>query len=261
MTPSQPFQIIVISLPAERARREPLCAALGKLSLDYRVLDAVNGVGLERKQLADAQSRWRWLIKGYSFTAGQVGCWMSHRTAWSTFLGGTAEFCVVLEDDAALTPGFRDCIEALLERDPSHDLVQLEYRNRSGATYGVIERLRCGASLIAVSGKTNGGAGYLITRRGAEKLLSIHRMAFCNDDWAWYQALTGLTRAAVEPCVVQLSQAPSSIDKINGLSGTATRRKNRRLPWPAIHRFTLQPLLYQLLRAVIFLRRAAISQS
>ena len=54
-------------------------------------------------------------------TAGMVGCYLSHLALWQRVLADGSALAVVMEDDAAVTPGARRHIDALLAALPGTD--------------------------------------------------------------------------------------------------------------------------------------------
>ena len=64
-------------------------------------------------------------------SGAEVGCWLSHLTAWDLLRGRPRETaCTVLEDDVLVAPGFAAAI-ADLERTSTFDVVYLGTSSRN----------------------------------------------------------------------------------------------------------------------------------
>lgn len=112
-------------------------------------------------------------------SAGGVGCYLSHTTIWRTFLERPEPWAIVLEDDAILPEGFTEALQramketTLLPRQPdvwffSHPTHwYYDYKNKpmpqdvKGQVLGPWILNTCAPF-----------TGYLISKRGAEQLLS-----------------------------------------------------------------------------------------
>jgi GR25 family glycosyltransferase involved in LPS biosynthesis len=113
-------------------------------------------------------------------TLGKVACTISHIRTWKAILAQDLKHAIVLEDDVAIQKGFSSFIHKLIRELPiDFDLVHLYvHEDRS-------EWFRCAAktekayvSYIPVWGRS----AYLLSRRGAIKLLSgFHALTKSGD--------------------------------------------------------------------------------
>jgi glycosyl transferase family 25 len=100
---------------------------------------------------------------------------LSHRKAWRKLLAGRDEFAVVLEDDVHLGEGFA----ALIASDwagLAFDVIKLE--TMFHRTLVARSRVRLGdRALHRLRSEHVGAAGYIVSRKGARKLLAAtHRL-------------------------------------------------------------------------------------
>jgi GR25 family glycosyltransferase involved in LPS biosynthesis len=111
-------------------------------------------------------------------SAGGVGCYLSHTTVWKKFLERSEPYAIILEDDAILYPGFtadfqRAMRDTTLLPDmpdiwffsPTYDFY---YDYRGEPTPSSIKKNILGPWQIKTCSSFT---GYLISRRGAERLL------------------------------------------------------------------------------------------
>lgn len=227
---------------------------LAAIGLTAERIAAVDGARLSPEQIAAAQSPFRYLVKGRTFTPGQVGCWLSHRIAWQKLVDSGAEMALILEDDVAFDPRLHRLLPDILRLSQRFDVTQLVYFNKRGFRFPPIAPIGEGIDLVAIARKTNSGGAYLLTREGARKLLSVQRMAFCNDDWEWYEALAGVSRSAVEPNLARAGVLASAIADVDASAATSRRAYKNRLP-NKLHAALVVPVLDVARRLIVAARR------
>jgi glycosyl transferase family 25 len=101
---------------------------------------------------------------------GEKGCYASHIEAWRLLLSSNHSCMVVLEDDVRLTSDFCSVITAVANLDIPWDMVKLIGREQEkiSATKLLVKNFH----LIDYSRVPSYTAGYVISRSGAEKMLS-----------------------------------------------------------------------------------------
>jgi len=94
-------KMMVIHMPSS-GRRQLVDRLLDACPYPSRILPAVDGRTLHSGE--SAGYRRRLLAPGYPFplTAGEIGCFLSHRAAWREIIAGGADFGLVFEVDDAL---------------------------------------------------------------------------------------------------------------------------------------------------------------
>lgn len=100
---------------------------------------------------------------------GKIGCHLSHLKVARLFLDSGAAAAVVCEDDVRFEPHFNAVLPEVLAAAQDWDLIRLS----SVTWHFAIPRacLPCGARLVEFVRVPGGTACYLISRRGAEKLV------------------------------------------------------------------------------------------
>jgi glycosyl transferase family 25 len=142
------------------------------------------GVSLERIPAVDGQApasaaaAQRWFAASGPLGPLPLGdrcCTLSHRLAWEALVASGAAHAAVLEDDVRLAPA-----AALLLADAAWiaadvDLVKLEHFGPKNQKVLVREEraLPGGLKLARLASKHTGAAAYILSRRAAQRLLSL----------------------------------------------------------------------------------------
>jgi glycosyl transferase, family 25 len=191
-----------INLDEDTQRRSVLEAACAALGLQAERLAATRWTRLDAAEQArlysetlNARRYFRPLL------AGEKGCYASHLRAWQQLLDSAAPALVVLEDDVRPEPDFAAVINAIAALPPGWDMVKLIGRAQERpATQRPLVEPHALVSYRRVPSLT---AGYVISRRGAEKLLAS-RLPFgrpIDDDLRhWWE--NGLVLRGVVPAAI-----------------------------------------------------------
>lgn len=225
------FSIYVLNLPEAAERRRRIRNHLAGLDLDASIfIDAVNGKELsisERSLRADdARSVSRY---GRTLTAGELGCALSHVSAYQRLLAGSDGFALVLEDDAVLLP---DVVPLLRNQQIRDWLLQPEPRLllmtpiRAFLKRGA-RGLERGYRLVHVR-RAWEGYGYLINRAAAEAMQKVNSPVWLSaDDWVAYRKLAAVELRGLDPfCIGYLETAPSQLEQDRRQVETASGRSH-----------------------------------
>ncbi|VEL29020.1 unnamed protein product [Protopolystoma xenopodis] len=226
-------EVYLINLPRRRDRLALMEYALHVYGIDARLVEAVDGGAMSssllRRLLNLTQlAGYRDPFTGRTMTRGEVGCLLSHYGVWSELVASASlQRVLVLEDDVDLVPGFRThLISALAEADrlqPRWDLVYLGRRrmapkSESESEWPQAEQPLRGAHLLLRPGYSYWTLAYLLSRRGAQKLLAAQPLQHMlpvdeflsvmfdrhpNADWRRQFATRDLDVLAVDPVIVQ----------------------------------------------------------
>lgn len=141
---------------------------------------------------------------------GEKGCYASHLKAWRWLLDSRHAAVVVLEDDVRLRPGFAPALEALASSHEPWEMVKLIGRAEIGKREKAGEQkpLDADHALLRYRRVPSLTAGYVINRRGAEKLLAT-RVPFgrpVDVDLRYWWESKGLVMRGVSPAVIELDE-------------------------------------------------------
>ncbi|MCL4808475.1 MAG: glycosyltransferase family 25 protein, partial [Thermoanaerobaculia bacterium] len=115
----------------------------------------------------------------FGYRRSVVGCALSHLALWKELAAGDAPGLLVLEDDAALCHGFEgqliELCGELEERHPAFDILLLGFFDWHPRPEDDFEAARLPARVRPFEGSryVGGTFAYVVSRRGAQRLLSI----------------------------------------------------------------------------------------
>lgn len=134
------------------------------------ILDASDGSKMRPDQIANTYQQ-RNIAPAYPFalSPGEIGCFLSHRTAWLALLQTKADCALILEDDMQIDDGFAASLELAQRHIDTFGYIQLQTRAVTGEALdqeGPAKLFRPVVSPLRTSGQ-------LVSRAAAEKLLAL----------------------------------------------------------------------------------------
>lgn len=163
------MQVYLINLDGDHERLAHFQRQAKQAGIEFKRLSAVDGRKLAPKDYRELISP---KFEFAPMTPAEFGLLGSHRKAWECLLSTQEQNAAIFEDDAILTP---DLGTALAEIDNAHlsfDIIKLETTLRTVVLSQSEETLSSGYQLHQLLTWHGGTAGYIISRAGAEKLLS-----------------------------------------------------------------------------------------
>ena len=168
------LRAFVINLDRRPDRMDALAPRLDALGIAWERLPATDG-GV----VAEATLQRRFVARGPlgRLGRGDMACTLSHLAALERFLAGDAPAAVILEDDVEIADDLPELMATLDWLPENTDLVKLDrYMTRGlvillGRPTGAFG----GRALRPLLSRHAGGAGYLVTRRGAARILAMCR--------------------------------------------------------------------------------------
>jgi glycosyl transferase family 25 len=169
--------LVLINLDAAVERRTVMTRQLDALRAERGFTFERVGVDLRRVCDGEVEAQINARFPGLEFdrkalSNAEIGCWLSHLTAWQRLLCSGHATCTVIEDDLTLLPGFAAAVESLSRRT-SHDLVYLGTSSRN-----VSQRRRTDINGVMVHdaiGVIYNTWGYSIQRAYAERFFAPKR--------------------------------------------------------------------------------------
>lgn len=168
--------VYLINLPRDAERLRRMAAQLDALGLGYERIDAVLGRALGPDELAalyDPERNRRFFHD--PLVPGEIGCYASHLRVWQRVIDSDAQAALVLEDDVILRPALVPVLRAVAALPPRWDMVKLIGRDAESPQRSW--PLADGVELIAYRRVPSLTSAYIVSRRGAGKLLA-HRRPF-----------------------------------------------------------------------------------
>ena len=165
------FPIVYINLAKDEERRHRMQTQSAAMGLHLSRREAVwwEDLGqVEQECYYSAQLNARQYFK--PLANGEKGCYSSHIQAWQALLASDAQAMVIFEDDVRLLPPLPGALQAIERLPVNWDMIKLYGRDHEKTAR---ERpIGDGLALIRYQRVPSFCAGYVISRRGAEKLLS-----------------------------------------------------------------------------------------
>jgi len=218
-------QILVISLVQSTQRREKVIQELSKISLPWRFLDAVDGRKLHYPIPEYPAKKVKKLL-GFDLTPNEIGCFLSHRQAWSECLSQNIT-TIIFEDDFVLLPHFENVIETLLSQTENWGLVRLQAieESRSHTIQSFPEY-----SLVRNDGDPLGATSYIVQPKIAKILLEHATQVYEPlDHFLEHYQKHDIPMLAIKPYPVDITRVESTIaDRPNDRKPIKGFKKNMR---------------------------------
>lgn len=183
------MKILLINLAKDVERLRSSEKLFARLGLTFERLEGVNG-----KELPDEDFRRFTATRPrdgkYNWTHGKVGCFLSHSTAWKICAEGDDDHIAIFEDDLHVSDEMIHFLSNDSWMPKDFDIIRMESptnRIKANKKPGLSYR---GRNILKV-GSTSWCAGsYILSKRGAQKLLSVpekfhhnpDRFMFCYED-------------------------------------------------------------------------------
>ncbi len=196
------MKVFVISLAHSEARRSHVDEQLRSQNIRYRFFEALNGKDGYKISFDSFDPTQFILRTGRLATAGEIGCFASHRELWRHCVE-LDEPILIMEDDFDLTAEFSSAVaeaDAVIARYGYLRLQTASRRTRS------VKHIDTGAFCVHFYTKTPlGAAAYCISPsvarafQVASRILTAPVDVFIRSVWEHQQPLFGLLPYTVEP--------------------------------------------------------------
>ena len=192
------MDILIISLPNAKERRDFQQNQLSKLGLEFEFLDATSIHDLNEATYKKHYQDWQRPLK-----TTEVACYYSHRRAWDRVIQFNKPV-LILEDDALLSKCVPELLKGFADKENT-DLINLENRARKKFVSRSGESIACNSKLLRLYQDRTGAAGYILWPSGAKKLIQCEERKGIALADAHITACNNLTVYQVEPSpIIQL---------------------------------------------------------
>lgn len=197
------IETFVIHLARAEGRRAQVEKLLKGTPYPARVLNAVDGALVPETERNASISEQPLFAPAYPFplSAGEYGCFQSHRKAWQMILDEGLDAALILEDDVALTPVFSDSVTFAVEQVNSFGYVQ--FQTRRVANTAVVVRLGS-VSIVRPRVTPLRTSAQVVSRTAAKNLLAMTEAidrpvdAFLQSYWHTGLQLTCIVPSGIE---------------------------------------------------------------
>ena len=164
----------VINLKRAKDRREIQTQQFARLGLNVDFFPACDMLDpAVQAQAATMPDHGPWTI----FYIQDKACTLSHLAVLRAFLEGEATHCLVLEDDVLASHDIADWMGDLSWWPDDAEIVKIEaWQRKTGPVLLGDPATHLGRQVSRLFSKHQGGAGYLVSRAGAEKILGDPRV-------------------------------------------------------------------------------------
>ncbi|MFZ2469327.1 glycosyltransferase family 25 protein [Parvibaculum sedimenti] len=159
------MDVYVINLDNQTGRLAAMQAQVPGL----RRIAAIDGWKLPPQELA----RGLHFPDGYDLSPPEIGCTKSHRAAWTELLASGEPCACVLEDDALLSADFNRIIAQHHWLPACYDLIKIETTQQDILLDKQSDSQIEDRNLYRLRSRHLGAGGYIVSHRGAEKLLEL----------------------------------------------------------------------------------------
>lgn len=119
------YKIYYINLDRSQKRNDFIKKQLDDLNQEYTRISAVNGGDLDEEIVNQANKSQSLVMSLVKPSAGQVGCFLSHRKAWGIIKEQKEDFAILLEDDNIIHKELFCDLSDILNSISTYDYVAL----------------------------------------------------------------------------------------------------------------------------------------
>jgi len=215
---SEKIGAYLINLDRATERLNFVMPSIAALGFQITRISAVDGQTLSLEEINSLVDVRHYKIAFKMFPeVGTIGCSLSHKKAWLSFLESNNEFAIIFEDDVQFDPQeLRETIELAIEKKSLWDIVNFETLHR-GCPLKISE-LASGKHLVVYLTNVTHAGCYLINRRAAQEMLKkFHPIKMPVDHYFTTTWELGLRFVGVEPRIVHQKFGNSQIKTSNAV--------------------------------------------
>lgn len=206
---SDKLPIWVLNLERSPERRAFMAGQFSRLSLDYEIISAVDGLKLTIDELERYSKIDAMRCSERELLPGEIGCALSHARIWQKIVDENIEQVLVFEDDIMIGEMMFKVLEELHMLPVDWEFINFA-TNAGRIPFGepVYDIYRiCRFTCFA-----NCTGAYLINNSGARKLLNhVYPIRWTADGLTGNSYITGLVAYGVDPLVVAQLNCHSDI--------------------------------------------------
>jgi glycosyl transferase family 25 len=211
----RPMQTYAINLARSPDRRAHITAQLEHAQVNYQIVDAVDGRGLD---LGDARLVEPAFARANTPRPGIVGCSLSHLETYRRIIDDDLEIACILEDDVVIPDDLVILADAIGQQMSGAEIVLLNFHSQEPCriTKANVAHLPLSRLLAQIvdEGQVTSAACYLITREACARMVkTIPPVRVVADDWAFFvgQGAVDRLRCVVPMPVVQNTDLRTTI--------------------------------------------------
>lgn len=215
------MKIFVINLKSSTDRRREMEAQLERLALPYEIFDAVIGSEIKEEEILNYFDHQFYINRPSYYTAGAIGCTLSHYFIYQKIVAEKIELALILEDDMVLKGDLPMILNNLKDEIRDDEVIMLFYQsyfpiNLAAQNAKQLDRNYKLYQVIELKGLRSTG-GYLINYHCAKSMVK-KLLPFDSLPDAWVRfyernIINGVR--VVHPFVLTNSYVPTTISPNN----------------------------------------------
>ena len=120
--------ITVVSLAKDEERRKHIAQECKALGLNYKLFDAIDGSTLTQTEIDKVYTEKDAISAiGRGLSRGEIGCALSHLGVYKKMLSENIKTMIILEDDARLSPEFKEALQITYYLPKDWEILLLGY--------------------------------------------------------------------------------------------------------------------------------------
>lgn len=187
---------LIISLRRSMDRRVVMTEEMEKSGLVARFFDALDAAEIGRDGLTKrCKTAGRWgMLRQHD-----MACTLSHIDALKQFLAGAAPYCLMMEDDIFISSDLPTWLEDMSWWPADADVVKIDKSRKDNGwiVMGPVAVSHGGRDVRRLQSRHMGCAGYLVSRKGAEKIVSHQPLDMPIDHLIFNMNASPLSRKLV----------------------------------------------------------------
>lgn len=194
------MNIYIINLKRSIERRKAITTQCDNLGLKYEVIEAIDG-----RLFSPAELELHAADINYADRPNEIGCALSHLKVYEKLMESQSELALVLEDDALLSEGLKECLDAveLANNKSVPEVTLLTATNKLVDRPKKLEGLK---SLVYPVYHATTAHGYIINRQAARNLRdNLYPIWITADKWAVFDDYSFISVSAVVPPPISLT--------------------------------------------------------
>ena len=207
------MRTFVINLDSSKLRMAEMNQRLTEINLAYERMPAVNGSQLSTEEL---HSFYKPALNKQLYrrplSAGEIGCYMSHRNCWVKIQEQQLDLALILEDDAEMSDQLSALLSNIERIQQPWDIIKLCDPPKKKALFDSVQ-LHIDFNLCLYKKVPSRATGYVVSLNGAKKLLEArkHFARPVDDDMQFYWEYSG-NIFGVEPSPIWNAQSSLESD-------------------------------------------------
>ena len=156
----------VISLKNQSERRNHITKVFSDLNLTFHFYDAIDTSKID--EFIDKNSI---KLRASHLSDGEIACYLSHFDLWQQAVDKNLEYIAIFEDDIYLAKDASTLLTELNWLPKNFDAIKLETMNERVSIHKTTKLVN-NRYLAKMQSRHMGGAGYIVSRKGASKLIN-----------------------------------------------------------------------------------------